>query len=104
MSEGSEPRTFHSVKRALNAADGIAGLPPLIVCPRCDGQAFDRDSCGLCGNCGYLLEDGAVRPSFVDMVQILARFAQATGIKLAGTAEYENQEHGWYALVPKDSQ
>lgn len=31
---------------------------PLIVCPRCEGQRFDVDACGLCGNVGWLNEDG----------------------------------------------
>jgi hypothetical protein len=26
----------------------------LIVCPRCEGQRYDRDACGLCRNLGVL--------------------------------------------------
>lgn len=30
----------------------------VIVCPRCEGQRYDRGSCGFCGNLGVLDEDG----------------------------------------------
>lgn len=29
-----------------------------IECPRCEGQAYDVGSCGLCGNLGVLDQDG----------------------------------------------
>ncbi len=29
-----------------------------ITCPRCEGQKYDRGSCGLCGNLGVLDENG----------------------------------------------
>ena len=29
-----------------------------MICPRCDGQQYDRGSCSLCGNVGYLDEHG----------------------------------------------
>lgn len=29
-----------------------------ITCPRCDGQAYDVGSCGLCGNLGVLDANG----------------------------------------------
>ena len=30
----------------------------LIVCPRCEGQQFYKDDCGLCANRGVLDENG----------------------------------------------
>ncbi len=70
------------MSRVLNMADRVAGLPGLIVCPRCDGQAYDRDSCHLCGNFGYLLEDGAGRLQVADAMQIAARFTIVLGLEL----------------------
>lgn len=32
----------------------------MIVCPRCEGQRYDRGSCALCGNVGWL-DDGGER-------------------------------------------
>lgn len=29
-----------------------------IVCPRCEGQRYDVDACGLCNNVGWLDENG----------------------------------------------
>lgn len=33
-----------------------------VVCPRCEGQRYDRGSCGLCGNHGTLDENGDPAP------------------------------------------
>lgn len=75
-------RAIGSSGRVLNLDARRAGVPELILCPRCDGQAFDQGSCGLCGNCGYLKSEGAERLDHAEMVQILATFALATGIEL----------------------
>lgn len=66
--------------RVLNLHDRIAGVPELIMCPRCEGQAFDKGSCGMCGNTGYLRSHDGERLDFVEMVQILATFALATNM------------------------
>lgn len=37
---------------------GHGYIRTLIVCPRCEGQRYDVGSCGLCGNVGWLDENG----------------------------------------------
>lgn len=32
--------------------------PGTIECPRCEGQRYDRGSCAVCANKGYLSRDG----------------------------------------------
>jgi hypothetical protein len=41
----------HTARRAWREGDWI-------TCPRCEGQNYDRGSCGLCGNLGVLDENG----------------------------------------------
>lgn len=59
-----------------------APVPGLIICPRCEGQRYDRGSCGFCANTGYLREDGE-RLRYAEQIQILSTLALATGIALA---------------------
>jgi hypothetical protein len=63
-----------------------ASLPAVIVCPRCEGQRYDVDSCGLCANTGYLAEDGG-RLSYAQRVQMVSRLAISVGMDLALAAE-----------------
>lgn len=64
-----------------------------IVCPRCEGQRYDRGSCGLCGNLG-LLDANGDRITFAQEALIADRLLDA-GALAAHAADCDCGRHNW---------
>lgn len=68
-----------------------SGCPALIVCPRCEGQRYDHQSCGVCQNLGYLTEQDGWPLAYSQAMQIVATFAIGLGLELGVKAAHPRE-------------